>query len=75
MWYNGINSYSNCVPKLCTTIRKRGQNKDKNVKKEPEKQENVHGKMKHNKQENTLRSKNNQISSQSQKLESINGLY
>ena len=44
-------------------------------RKNQKKQEDVHGKIKHNKQENTLGNRANQISSQSQKLESIKGLY
>ena len=45
----------------------------KKSKKKSEETKNVHGKMKHNKQENTLGSRDSQISSQSQKLESAKG--
>ena len=74
--YDWINSYGNCVPKLRTTIKKRGQKKNKEMsRKNQKKQKDVLGKMNHDKQKNTLGSRDNQISSQSQKLESIKGLY
>ena len=74
--YDWINFYGNCVPELRTTIRKRGQKKDKEMsRKNQKKQKDVHGKMNHDKQKNTLGSRDNHISSQSQKLGSIKGLY